>query len=249
MAGAHPLGNFTVNHFSRLKIESGQLRITYVIDMAEIPAFQELRAADTDHDGATSEAELNAYSGRVAASYVDGLMLVIDGKREFLKMLSRKVGLTPGAGGLDTLRLEYELAGARQDAEAGVTHRVRFEDTNQQDRIGWREIVVLPGSDITVFDSSAFSNSVSNDLRVYPADMLASPLNEHTVDFSWVTGPAPAGAVLLRTRSGRPAVASPNSFAGLINVRKLTPALALLGVLIATLVVTMYALSPRHARR
>ena len=71
-ARAHPLGNFTVNHLSRLKIEDGKFLVSYVIDMAEIPAFQELRSADTDGDGTTSQAELNAYMKRVAASYADG---------------------------------------------------------------------------------------------------------------------------------------------------------------------------------
>ena len=28
-----------------------------------------------------------------------------------------------------------------QDAEPGTSHRLRYQDTNQQDRIGWREIV------------------------------------------------------------------------------------------------------------
>ncbi len=232
---SHPLGNFTVNHFSRLKIESGQVRITYVIDMAEIPAFQELRTADADGNGTTSEAELNAYMGRVAGSYAGGLVLTRDGKREHLIVQSGKVSVPPGAGGLQTLRLEYELAGPREGMEPGVTHRLRYEDTNQGDRIGWREMVVLPGRDITVFDSSAFSNSVSNDLRVYPADMLASPLDERRATLSWIIGPAPSGAVLLRTRSGQPTVASRDGFAELISVRKLTPGLALLGLLIATL--------------
>ena len=37
---AHPLGNFTVNHYSRLELSPGKARIFYVLDMAEIPTFQ-----------------------------------------------------------------------------------------------------------------------------------------------------------------------------------------------------------------
>jgi nickel/cobalt exporter len=247
-AASHPLGNFTVNHFSRLKIEDSNVRVTYLIDLAEIPAFQELRAADTDGNGTTSQAELDAYWERVATSYADGLLLDEDGKREHLTVSSGKITTLPGAGGLRTLRLEYELVAPLQNAEAGISHRLRYQDTNQQDSIGWRELVILPASNVTVFDSSAFSNSVSNDLRTYPADMLAAPLNEDQADLSWTIGAAPSGAVLLRTRHGRPIVVSRDRFAELIAVHKLTPGIALLGLLLAGFLGAAHALSPGHGK-
>src|SRR5207249_8915496 len=40
---AHPLGNFTVNRYSRLEVSSQQIRIRYVVDMAEIPRSEERR--------------------------------------------------------------------------------------------------------------------------------------------------------------------------------------------------------------
>ncbi len=247
-ADSHPLGNFTVNHFSRLKINDGKVRVTYLIDMAEIPAFQELRNADTDGNGTTSETELNVYMGRVADSYANGLLLNVDGKPEHLTVQSGKIAALPGAGGLRTLRLEYELIGPPQDAEPGMSHRLQYQDSNQRDRIGWREIVVAPGQNVTVFDSSAFSNSVSNDLRSYPPDMLASPLDEDRAGLSWAVGPAPAGAVLLRTRTGRSTVASRDRFAELIAVHKLTPGIALLGLLLAAILGAAHALSPGHGK-
>src|SRR3979409_192840 len=41
IASAHPLGNFTVNHYARLEPAGDRVRIVYVLDMAEIPTFQE----------------------------------------------------------------------------------------------------------------------------------------------------------------------------------------------------------------
>lgn len=247
-ADSHPLGNFTVNHFSRLKIEEGKFRVTYVIDMAEIPAFQELRSADTDGDGTTSQAELNAYMKRVAELYADGLLVRVDGKPEQLSVSSGKIAALPGAGGLQILRLEYQLSGPQQDPEPGVSHRLQYQDTNHQDRIGWREIVVAPGPNISVFDSSAFNNSVSNELRTYPVDMLASPLSEDRADLSWTVGPAPSGAVLLRTRNGRATVALRDRFAELIAVHQLTPPIALLGLLLAAILGAAHAFSPGHGK-
>jgi nickel/cobalt exporter len=49
-ASAHPLGNFTVNRYSRLEPGAGSIALLYVVDMAEIPTFQTRQAIDTDHD-------------------------------------------------------------------------------------------------------------------------------------------------------------------------------------------------------
>jgi hypothetical protein len=56
-AHAHPLGNFSVNRYSGLQVLPGQIRVEYVIDMAEIPAFQELPAIDADADGSASASD------------------------------------------------------------------------------------------------------------------------------------------------------------------------------------------------
>ena len=42
-AAAHPLGNFTVNSYSGLRVGPDRLAVDYVLDMAEIPAYQERR--------------------------------------------------------------------------------------------------------------------------------------------------------------------------------------------------------------
>ena len=61
-ATAHPLGNFTVNRFSRLEPAGDAIRIAYVLDMAEIPAFQEQARIDADRDGQMEAHELDAYA-------------------------------------------------------------------------------------------------------------------------------------------------------------------------------------------
>ena len=47
VAAAHPLGNFTVNQYSRIQPSGDTVYVLYVLDLAEIPTFQarsELRA-------------------------------------------------------------------------------------------------------------------------------------------------------------------------------------------------------------
>ena len=41
VALAHPLGNFTINHFAGVRVSSDRVDLDVVIDRAEIPTFQE----------------------------------------------------------------------------------------------------------------------------------------------------------------------------------------------------------------
>ena len=67
LLAAHPLGNFTVNHYDGLVATPHELRIDHVEDLAEIPAAQAVPDVDTDHDGRPSAAELDAWAATAAA--------------------------------------------------------------------------------------------------------------------------------------------------------------------------------------
>ena len=41
-ARAHPLGNFTVNRYAEVVVGPESVTVRYVLDLAEIPSFQEL---------------------------------------------------------------------------------------------------------------------------------------------------------------------------------------------------------------
>ena len=56
-ANAHPLGNFTINQYSRLEVEKSQIKVRQILDIAEIPAFQLKSEIDTDKNGEYSDAE------------------------------------------------------------------------------------------------------------------------------------------------------------------------------------------------
>lgn len=246
-AAAHPLGNFTVNRFARISVEAGGVRVRYVIDMAEIPAFQESQAMDANRDGVVSDAESADYLERLGPRLAEGVVLTSDGERVPLRLTSKALSMPKGAGGLITLRVECDFEG---DAPGPVsnTHRVRFEDTNYRERVGWREIVVEPAGGVAVFDSTAFGSGVTDELKDYPQDKLAAPLDETDAEFSWRRGGAPASAVALRTREGRPAVQTRDRFAELISVEELTPLVALLGLLLAAGLGALHAMSPGHGK-
>lgn len=199
-AFSHALGNFTINHFARLQIGDERIAVRYVVDMAEIPALQELQAADAKGNGTPTNEELNAYLKRAADVYANGLLLTVDGEHLPLKTVNQQISLPAGSGGLQTLRIEldYETAPLRLDAQK--VQRLRFEDTNQRDRLGWREIVVAPSAAIAAFDSTAYNNAITDELKAYPETLNAAPLNESVAALSFTKGEVPANAVALRPR-------------------------------------------------
>jgi nickel/cobalt exporter len=121
-ATAHPLGNFTINRFSRVEVSGHRLYVLYVLDLAEIPTFQAGRI------------DAGAYARRIAAN----AHLTVSGRPVRLVPLGEALAHPPGAGGLRTTRLEVVLAGPKLDGSA----RLAYHDSNYADRIGWKEIVV-----------------------------------------------------------------------------------------------------------
>jgi nickel/cobalt exporter len=119
---AHPLGNFTINRFSRIEVSGHRVYVLYVLDMAEIPTFQ------------AGKIDPAAYAKRLAA----GAKLVVDGRAARLTPVATALAHPPGAGGLRTTRLEVSLRGP----ELARPVDIRYRDTNYADRIGWKEIVV-----------------------------------------------------------------------------------------------------------
>jgi nickel/cobalt transporter (NicO) family protein len=121
-ASAHPLGNFTINRFSRLEMSGPRVYVRYVLDMAEIPTFQ-ARTIDPD-----------AYAQRIARS----AELTVDGRRARLVPVAHALVHPKGAGGLPTTRLELALRGPVLRHVSLVV----YHDNNYRGRIGWKEVVV-----------------------------------------------------------------------------------------------------------
>jgi hypothetical protein len=190
-AQAHPLGNFTINHYSRLEFADGKAHLDYVLDFAEIPTFQQKGKLDPNGDGKLTEAEARAYLDASLPSLVKNLHLKVGNEKLPLRVLHSSATYRPGQGGLPILRVEARLlADLPEDwQEHGSGH---YADRNYRDRLGWREIVVKGGPGIYTKDSTAPSSGVSDELRRYPQDMLSSPLDVREARFTLVPGGGPA---------------------------------------------------------
>ena len=121
-ASAHPLGNFTVNRFSRIESAGHRVYVVYVLDLAEIPTFQ------------AGKIDARAYARRIAAR----ADLRVGGWRVTLTPVGTALAHPRGAGGLRTTRLEVLLRGPK----LGGRVRIDYRDGNYRGRIGWKEIVV-----------------------------------------------------------------------------------------------------------
>jgi nickel/cobalt exporter len=161
-ASAHPLGNFTVNRFSRVEASGHRIYVRYVLDMAEIPTFQAGRI------------DARAYARRIAGN----AELVVGGRVARLVPLGTALAHPRGAAGLHTTRLEVLLAGPALKGKASVVYR----DNNYGDRIGWKEIVVGPKTRSISNELRAYPKSLlQSPLDVTSVRTQLSPTSEPDV--------------------------------------------------------------------
>jgi ABC-type nickel/cobalt efflux system permease component RcnA len=182
-ATAHPLGNFTVNLYSGIHVVPGEIRIDYVVDMAEIPTFQEMPSIDTDGDGTVSAAEAAAWAEAEAPTLVKNLTLTVDGEPASLEVRSAAARLRDGQGGLPILRFEGLFSAA-----VDRTGRIAYRDDNDADKIGWREVTAVGEDGEAIHGSDVPAESVSDALLSYPQDLLSSPLHVTSMRASFAPG-------------------------------------------------------------
>ena len=173
VAMAHPLGNFTVNQYTRLDL--GQdVSVRYVLDMAEIPTFQRRQIVDADGDGRISAAEAAAESKRLVAIVAPHLELMVDGRPVRLAISEQHARFPRGQGGLSTTRLDarFRAVGLKLD---GSPHTFTLSNSYATDRVGWRELLVAKGDGVAVRTTDASVGDRTRALTHYPTDLLHSP--------------------------------------------------------------------------
>lgn len=214
---AHPLGNFSVNCYSRIELASQHIALFYVLDMAEIPTFQEFASIDRDEDGTISETEHEQYLASRLASLQSNLHLEVDGTPLRLQVDEQSLAFPAGQGGLQTMRLEARFL-AELPASGG-TRRVTFRDENYAERLGWQEIVLRSADGIEILQSSVPTEDISQELRAYPDELLQSPLKVSEATFSFQLGGVSSGSTMA-SQSVLPVIGvSTDKFAELITTR------------------------------
>ncbi len=147
------------------------------------------------------------------------------------------------------MRVEWALTADLPFSNSAEVHRIKFQNANHTERVGWNEIIVQPISGTKVFDSNVFGSGISDELRSYPADTLNEPLAERSAEFAFTSSNIPIGSAELQNRDGHiTAAIQKDKFAELIAVPEITPTIVLFGLLLAFGLGAMHALSPGHGK-
>ena len=249
---AHPLGNFTINHYAGITVEADAIRLDIVIDRAEIPTFQERRHIDADEDGQVSDAEIAAAVGPRCEELAADLRLVVDGSPVVLEGRRSALTFPSGLGGLPTMRLECAFSAPLRLAPTEPT-TIEFVDASDVERVGWREIVVA-GAGAIVDAGELPLTSVSERLTAYPEDLLAQPLADRSATIVARADPSSgtASGVPGDDRGGDAVSAVPGGVAGevpaIFSSTNLTPLVLLVSLGLAAVLGAQHALTPGHGK-
>ncbi|MFB6626308.1 nickel/cobalt transporter [Streptomyces sp. NPDC056374] len=248
-ASAHPLGNFTVNYHTGLTLHPDRIDARIIVDRAEIAALQERNLVDTDHDGTISDVETHAYAVTSCATLRRQLHLSTDGKNVQWKAVSATLEQQAGEAGLTTSRLSCELT-----THAGLSNPAEITVTTHYDtrRIGWREITAT-APDLKIAQSDVPSASATRELRTYPQDPLATPLDQRQANLRTEPGQGTGAEPSANDIPGMGLITSligkvTHTFDSLVGAREITVPIGLLALLLAVVLGASHAAMPGHGK-
>jgi nickel/cobalt transporter (NicO) family protein len=174
---AHPLGNFSVSHYTRLEVSAKGVDVTYVLDLAEVPTYTLLR--DWKMDAKSPQAELDRKAAEQAREWAKGLEFRAAGKRVEPRFVRASIDVSSEADGQSVARIvsTFDLP--------GVKSPLQFEDRNFPDRFGWKEISIASGEGAAIVMASQGSTDRSAALAAYPSDAIASPPQDLRASVDW----------------------------------------------------------------
>jgi len=248
-AGAHPMGNFSINHYAALLPAGGELQLSYHLDIAELPTVDEMRSLDANGDGQISAEEKSAYLAAKGATLTKGLSVRVNGRPVPLAVSGADLQIRPGAAGLPILLvlLEYRV---QLDHGAG-RQVVEYADVNYPTRTGWREVIASNRGGWKIDDSDVPARDVSNGLLNYPADLISAPPQVTTARIVLEPGDFPSDAIQpagAQTASGSGASTPRDRFTQLIMTPHFSAGFLVVALGIAFFLGTFHAMSPGHGK-
>lgn len=184
-AAGHAFGAFSISVASQLTVAEDEVRVRWVVDMAELPAGVIVDLIDTDADGEASPTETADYLVLWIPSVLENLELRVDGADLTLQAVAHELSFPLDEGGRPALRLVADLvAPLPASAPAGV-HEATYLDANYTDYIGWREVAVAAAEGVRLVDSTVALEGRTKELTVYPADLgMSVPSSEAEFTFA-----------------------------------------------------------------
>src|SRR5947208_2301660 len=95
---AHPMGNFSVNHYARIQVAPNGATVRYSLDLAEIPSFELLQKWNLEASSPRAAMELKA--GEEARAWVKGLEFRVNGRSVQPHFEKAELAVDTGAGAM-----------------------------------------------------------------------------------------------------------------------------------------------------
>ncbi|MGW6655025.1 nickel/cobalt transporter [Streptomyces rubiginosohelvolus] len=249
-ATAHPLGNFSVNYHTGLVLRPDRIDAHVVVDHAEISALQERSAIDTDHDGKVSDDESRVHAEKTCSDLSGQLHLSVGGTQAEWRRSSATLVYENGEAGLRTSRLTCSLTSPADLTEpAGI----RAETDYDTRRVGWHEMTAT-GQGVRITRTDVPATSTTRELRQYPADPLASPLDQRSATLRSEPGQGRAAVpAVVADLPGAGVIGGvlakvTGAFDSLVGAREITLPVGLLALLLALVLGASHAAMPGHGK-
>ncbi len=268
LALPHPMGNFSVSHYARFELTARGVELVYVLDLAEIPTFELLRSWQLERS--SPREQLQAMAEKQAKLWLNQLQIKSDLEPEHPRFVSCELVIGDGAGNLPVARIATR---AHLDTAGGS---LAYQDSNFQDRAGWKEIVIVAGEGATLRQASQTSQDVSKGLSQYPPDPTVAPPQDLRAELVWsverpalaskppparISQPvirpipqpknapaAPSPATLTAAAAPPGTVVRGDFLSKLLHEREITPWMMLVGLAAAFVLGGAHALTPGHGK-
>ncbi len=243
---AHPMGNFSVNHYARLEFGGQGARLTYVLDLAEIPTFELMQQWGPDWKSKVRQQ---------AGQWLADVAITQNGRPATLHVITVTPATTEGAAGMPVLRVVVTATAALEKGD------VAYEDRNFEGHAGWKEIVITHDASARISHSSQSAKDVSKALTFYPTDPGVTPPQDVKARIAWApieitapaiteapTAPAPAPSFTAQQPKVPGTVVAGDYLSRLLQRKQFGWSIILLGLAAAFGLGAMHAMSPGHGK-
>ena len=252
---AHPMGNFSISHYSRLEYIKDGILLRHIVDMAEIPSYQEMEFLDTDHNSIISNQEKIRFAERISNQLLPNLKLQINSMNITFKIEYSRLEIRPGAGDLPTFVIHCNYFAKVPVSIIANLNTLEFSDQNFPERSGWREIVVKRDGGFASLNlpTSSYTER-SKGLSQYPTDPTTVMPQEMKLNFNFgnpslvVHQSSSSDVQNASAENVRPGTLRNDKLAKLITTKELTSEVILISMIIAFFLGAMHALSPGHGK-
>ncbi len=253
---AHPMGNFSISHYSRLEYTKDGILLKHIVDMAEIPSYQQMEFLDTDYNSKFSDEEKIRYAERISNQLLPNLKVQINQTNLTFKIQNSRLEIRPGAGDLPTFVIYCTYFVEVPVSMISNSNTLEFADQNFPERNGWREIVINRDGGFASLNLPPDTYTErSKGLSQYPTDPTTVMPQEMKLNFKFgnpllaAQHQAHSSNIQNGSRENvRPGTLRNDKLAKLITTKELTSEVIFISIIIAFFLGSMHALSPGHGK-